>query len=523
MEDGGGVADAGPEPLEDAGSVSDAGTEPLDGGSFPDGGPPATDGGGLFDAGTGSGNYDPAFVVNASDYIYIDLNAATDGTGLTPASPRNRVPGPITDRKQVFFNADNGVQRLPPADVSLSVTGSDVQISSYSATPGKMATVSAYRRIQGGWTLISGTVYRRSYDPGVNAGGPIVGNVVDLSDTSEWESGTVLNWTDLSAGARYDAFIAAPAGLALGSYAYDYVSRVLYVNVGADPNGRPFGVASVGRFIDSTATSSRVTVHDLRIEGFAKVGVNIKSSTRWRVHHNKLYGIGGAYHTTNNWYYGTGVQVSGSASDIEVDGNFILQTYDSPISPQHFAGAQNDNKSIKRINIHDNYLEKWALAGVELAVWADNCNFEDIQIVNNVMVNGGAGFSKHGDDGDRNDGIHVIGGAHTGDVSTFTKSSGAEAPLVIRNNYINAFNHGVDIRGMYFPNPTANKIIIDGNTIWGHAPGSTVGYGIRNIRAADACISSTRNHYCFNDVNFSDANPQGTDVGSTTGMDCAAP
>ena len=61
---------------------------------------------------SGTGNVNQSFVPNPADYLYVDLNRKTNGSGLTPNDPMNRIPNQLGDRRQLFFNSDNGVQTL---------------------------------------------------------------------------------------------------------------------------------------------------------------------------------------------------------------------------------------------------------------------------------------------------------------------------------------------------------------------------------------------------------------------------
>ena len=99
-----------------------------------------------------NGNFDPAFVPAAADYLYVDLNSSVNGTGRSGADPTNKLPTIIGDRRQLLFNSDNGVQTIPCRNDGVIVNGDNVQVSSYGS---QRATISAYQIVDSGWTRVS--------------------------------------------------------------------------------------------------------------------------------------------------------------------------------------------------------------------------------------------------------------------------------------------------------------------------------------------------------------------------------
>jgi len=140
-----------------------------------------------------TGNYNPAYIPAAADYVYVDLNAVVNGNGLTSSTPRNTIPPTLATGQQLLFNSDNGIQSIPPQDVAISIqTGTDIQISSYGSS---RAILSGYQYFTSGWTKVgTSNVWQRTYAGGTSAAGPVVGNVVDMTTTVESPQGYVLNW-----------------------------------------------------------------------------------------------------------------------------------------------------------------------------------------------------------------------------------------------------------------------------------------------------------------------------------------
>lgn len=452
----------------------------------------------------GNGNFDPAFVPTAADYVYVDLNSPTNGSGLSAADPTNRLPPQVGNGTQLLFNSDDGVQSIPCRNDGVIVNGDDVQVTSYGSG---RATVSAYQVVDSGWTRVGqSNVWQRSFTGGTSGAGAVVGNVIDLSSTQESATGDVLNWQNLEAvGDKIGTFRNDPTVLPIGSYAYDWQRFVMYVNVGANPNNRQLGIACVGRLINTlnAASPSRVTVHDLRMIGFARDAVNILGNAGyWRIHDNELYANGGMYNVSSKWYFGSGIQMSQNVHDVEIDNNRIVQTFDSPITPQHFGGSSGGY--LRDLHFHDNFIDRWALGAVEMSDFGAHNRFANILIENNVAINGGKGFSRTGDTPQGyTDGIQVRGG----DSSSFSG-------LTVRNNKINAFDANVFIGGNNF----SDAVILDGNTLSGAQ------YGIQNLRPADATIDASYNTLCGNTVQIADKAAGSQYVGDTlrTGP-CAIP
>jgi hypothetical protein len=270
----------------------------------------------------------------------------------------------------------------------------------------------------------------------------------------------------------------------------------MYVNVGTTPNGRRMGISCVGHFINTLrgAMPSKVTVHNLRLIGFAREGINILgSASYWRIHHNKLYATGGMFNIPSSWYFGSGIQMSENANHIEIDHNRIVQTFDSPITPQHFAGSLGGY--LHDLYFHDNYIDRWALGAVEMSDFGAHNRFSNILIENNVAVRGGQGYSRTGDTPQGyTDGIQVRGG----NTSSFSG-------LTARNNKINAYNANVYIGGNNF----SNAVLLDGNTLL------EAQYGIQNLRPADATIHANYNTLCGNTVQIADKASGSQYVGDT--------
>jgi hypothetical protein len=296
----------------------------------------------------------------------------------------------------------------------------------------------------------------------------------------------VLDWQNLeAAGNRIDAFRSDPTVLPVGAYAYDWEQKVMYVNVGADPNQRPLGISCAGYFVNTPwgAGPSKVTVHNLRLIGFAKAAVSILGqASDWHLYDNELYANGGMYNANAKWYFGSGIVMSQHANNIEIDHNTIIQTFDSPITPQHFGGSTGGN--LHDLHIHDNFIDRWALAAVEMSDFGTNNQFSNITIENNIAINGGHGFSRTGDTPQGyTDGIQVRGG-----------QSSVFSYLAIRGNKVNAYNSNVRIGGSNF----TSAVIVDGNVLSGAQ------YGINNQRPNIASIDATANTLCGNRVQVYD-------------------
>lgn len=54
-------------------------------------------------AAVGNGNFDPAFVPVAADYISVDLNSPSNGSGRSAADPNNKLPEMIGNGRQLLF------------------------------------------------------------------------------------------------------------------------------------------------------------------------------------------------------------------------------------------------------------------------------------------------------------------------------------------------------------------------------------------------------------------------------------
>jgi hypothetical protein len=282
----------------------------------------------------------------------------------------------------------------------------------------------------------------------------------------------------------------------VGSYAYDWQQFVVYVNVGANPNSRQIGISCVGWFINTLGGSgpSKVTVHDLRMIGFARVAINIiGNASDWHIHDNELYAMGGMYNVPSQWYFGSGIQMSQNANHVEIDHNRIIQTFDSPITPQHFGGSSGGY--LHDLHFHDNFIDRWALGAVEMSDFGTHNQFSNILIEDNVAINGGQGFSRTGDTPQGfTDGIQVRGG-----------NSSVFSGLAVRNNKIGAYDADILIGGNNF----TDAVVVEGNTLSGAQ------FGIDNQRPVEATVDATSNKLCGNTVQISDKAAGSQYVGNT--------
>ncbi|MEZ4225215.1 MAG: hypothetical protein R3B13_29965 [Polyangiaceae bacterium] len=403
---------------------------------------------------SGNGNVNPNFVPKASDYLYVDLNRATNGSGASPQDPSNVLPTHLPSGRQLFFNGDGGIQRISCRDNSLWVDGDNVQIGSFGS---KRAVISAYQVFSGGWTQVgTSTVYKRSFAGGTSGAGPVVGNVIDLSSHVDSPEGDVLQWQNLEEeGNKIGVFRANPAVLPKGAYAYDWQQQVMYVNVGKNANTSQLGIACVGRFINTANNLAPgfVAVHDLRLIGFSRVAINLAGGAHyWRIHDLQLYASGGMYNTTSQWYFGSGVQMTQQVNNVEIDHNEFVETFDSPITPQHFGGSSGGN--LHDIFVHDNLVDRWALGGVEISDFGTSNKFSAIRVWNNTMKHGGSGFSGIGDTPTGiTDGVQVRGGAAGGSISG----------LSIIGNRIHAFDANVALSGNHFQ----DAVVLENNDLCG--------------------------------------------------------
>lgn len=410
--------------------------------------------------------------------VYVDVNRSANGSGNSASDPTNVIPAQFTRSDvSLLFNSDNGTQRIPSRDNGILISGNNVRVSSYGSG---RATVSAYETVTSGWTRVgTSQVWWRPYAGGNSGGsGPLVGNVIDLSHTAESSTGDVLDWENLEEeGDKVGVFRANPGVLAARRYAYDWVAKKMYVNVGSDPNAKSLGISCVGRFLNTAdgASPGYVTITNLRVTGFARSAINIREqSHHWKIFDTELYANGGMYNVTAQWYHGSGITLTHSANNHEIYNNTIVQTYDSPITAQHFGGSSNGH--LRDIKIHHNTIDRWALGAVELSDFGTNNRFSRITIEDNVAVNGGKGFSRTGDfPQGTTDGIPVRGGAAAG--SQFTD-------LVIRRNAIDSHDACLGFFGSNYVNP----VIIEGNTL------KNAAYGISNKRSAQ--LNATGNVIC---------------------------
>ena len=62
--------------------------------------------------------------------------------------------------------------------------------------------------------------------------------------------------------------------------------------------------------------------------------------------------------------------MSQNANHVEIDHNHIIQTFDSPITPQHFGGSSGGY--LHDLHFHDNFIDRWALGAVEMSDFGTN-------------------------------------------------------------------------------------------------------------------------------------------------------
>jgi hypothetical protein len=445
--------------------------------------PPGTqkwnpDGAAIVLANPSFGNYAPPSP--NPTYLYVDVNAVTNGSGASAAVPTNVVPGTLnSDNVIILFNADNGIQYMPTRQDTIVLNANQIQIGSYGT--GK-ATIAALDTFTSGWTLVSGTVYKRTYAP---ASG-FVGAVLNMSDTTGSAQGTVLKWTDMTAFASF-----VPSSLAVGSYAYDWSGTIMYVNVGANANTKTFGIARNGRFVNvsSGAAPTTIEISNLRMVGFSRTAITAsKAPSAWKIHDCETYAIGGYFATSTTSppgsYEGTAILVSGSAANIEITNNLIEETFTNSIGLSHSGAVSSE--ALSNVHIHHNTIRKWSLAAFSITDFASGSGntFAGVEINHNIATGGGSGFAGLGD-GPFNvcDGVQVRG-ANT-----------SVTGLNVHDNTIQSFDAA-----------------FGGRT--GSAPGTTLAnnrfssarYGIRN-QVAGVVITATQNQFCASAIgDVSDVN-----------------
>ena len=165
---------------------------------------------------------------------------------------------------------------------------------------------------------------------------------------------------------------------------------------GANPNNG--GVAISGTMIGIECTHdsavSGVDIDGLELMGFSRQGINLRNVHNSTVRNNVVHATGGDRAPT--WYVGGCIQCTEGCDDIVFSDNHVYDCFDSPFSPQIPAGR--DNALIQNIVYRDNLVDGgWALAGVEIANWANNGTIRNVRIESNRIVNGGSGFSGMGD------------------------------------------------------------------------------------------------------------------------------
>ena len=364
------------------------------------------------------------------------------------------------------------------------LNGNKIRVASYGRS---RALVHAYQFVNSGWEQIpQSAVWKRKFWGG-KAEIRIVGNVIDRDSVTESPVGDVLNWTDLQIDSKrkidkLTPFVDNPKDyLKKGHYAFDWKANEMYVRLDDNPNNRRLGIACVGRFINTEGDVRNVEVTNLRLLGFTRAGMNIRgNSGEWKVHNNEFYGIGGNYNKNSEWYFGSGVQMTQSADNVEVYRNTFVDTYDSPITPQHYGGSDDD--WLEDLHFHSNYIDRFALGGIELADFGTDNRFKNIMIENNVIVNAGEGFSSSGDAPQGiNDAIHVTGGANGGKFWNLT----------IKNNDLDGNDAAINLKGNDYRTP----VIIFGNQI----RNSKIGLHHSGNQAPNAKVEG--NWFCQNEQN----------------------
>ncbi len=417
------------------------------------------------------GNYSPP-VSGLANFIYMDLNAAVNGNGFSANSPKNVLPTSIADNTQLLFNSDNGIQVLPIRTDVVYVAGNNCVVSSYGSTK---AVVSGFQTFTSGWTQVSGNIYKRTYAPA----GTQVGAVINVADTTGSAQGTVLKFVDMSTPASF-----TPAALAANSYAFDWSTNTMYVNIGSSANSGTIGIASCGRFISvqSGASPTTVVVSNLRVIGLARQAFNIiNGSNGWHVTGCETYAIGGYWTggTTGN-YEGAAFQISHTSHNHEIDNNLIEQTHQFAFSIQHFGGSTGG--AINTLSIHHNTIRYWALAAIGISDFGTTNTMGAITIQYNIMTGGGGGFS----------GVSLSPTGVTDGVG-FRGTALVATGMTIDNNTIDGFDGNVYVhQGTVTATVSNNRL-------------SSAKYGIRNLVAASH-ITATSNTFCANTTNVSDVN-----------------
>lgn len=445
----------------------------------------------IFKANPSFGTYTPP-VTGLTNYVYVDLNAVTNGNGLTSSTPTNTLPTVLlTANTTLLFNSDNGIQTIPPRVDCLQIQSSTVTIGSYGSTK---AVISGFAQFTSGWTLVSGTVYQRTYSP--TTGNAAVGCVINMSDTTGSAQGTVLRWTDMSTTPA-----PVPSAIGVGFYGYDYTAGVMYVNVGANPNTKTIGIAACERFI-SVANGfgpGSVTIQDLRMIGFSYTGLNIAhESNNWRVTRCEFYAIGGGYVVSATAppgaYQGNAIQIAYNAHDIQIDNNLIEQTYACPVSIQHFSSGVNETSY--NLSIHHNTIRYWGLAAFQILEAGSGASTSTVAIYSNIATGGGAGYSLVTDNPGLTDGVQLRGAT--------TNVTG----LNIHDNTIQAFDSNIAFRN----GTTPGGVLVTSNRL------STAKQGILNNRT-QITVTAATNQLCahsLHDVNDVNQTPTTTTINGGT-------
>ena len=172
----------------------------------------------------------------------------------------------------------------------------------------------------------------------------------------------------------------------------------IYVRLpnGANPNNGGVRISATMIGIECTHDTpvSGVDIDGLELMGFSRQGINLRNVHNSTIRNNVVHATGGDH--APSWYVGGCMQCTEGCNGIEFSNNHVYDCFDSPFSPQIPAGW--DNGIIQNITYRDNLVDGgWALAGVEIANWANNGVIRNIRIERNRIVNGGSGFAGMGD------------------------------------------------------------------------------------------------------------------------------
>ena len=298
--------------------------------------------------------------------------------------------------------------------LELTSSGTDFNPINFDAYGSGSIPVFSGSKIESGWTLHSGNIYKKTmtYTPGKTGSGIVLEDGVPLEFRS-WNTNA-----ETSLGSESGVFTYDPGNLFSGTI---YIACTDSAN--PSTHSIDAGFYLIGVHGDSI---SNVNINNIHFKNYSCHGVSLKNSNYINITGCKAKNIGGAVLalTPVLLYGGNGFEFTLNSSNCSVSDSSAVNIFDSGFSPQVFES----NTLTRDITFSNCIADKCGFAGIEISVLkygtSSNEKLRNISVDSCMVSNSGKGWSgiRYGNEGH---GIRIKADTDAGSITgvTITQST----------------------------------------------------------------------------------------------------